>query len=247
MPSKIDRATHFYDYLAPHFAQLSNRRRAYLSAVEELIISQIPHSSRSLLDVGAGDGARASRIAHGAGIENLVLLEPSPEMRKNWPPSVEHWPIPAEQLCDKQASFDVITCLWNVLGHISPAGNRAEVLRHCARLLSPEGLLFVDVNYRYNARHYRIAPTLLRMLHDLIHPNVKNGDVTVRWNLEGSRYTTKGHVFTQREFRRMATSAGLTIVKQFTVDYDTGKLCRQQFTGNPLYVLRRADNASPNA
>ena len=55
----------------------------------------------------------------------------------------------AEDLHLVQAEFDIITCLWNVLGHIFPFARRIEVLRKFARLLSPQGKLFIDVSHRY--------------------------------------------------------------------------------------------------
>lgn len=52
-----------YDRIAPSFARLSEQRRAYLDAVERLIVSAIPAGSHSLLDIGAGDGVRSLGIA----------------------------------------------------------------------------------------------------------------------------------------------------------------------------------------
>jgi len=228
-----------YDRIARELGPLSDRRRAYLARIEQLVISEIPQGSRSLLDVGAGDGARASRIAQASGVKHLVLLEPSAEMRGKWPPETRGWPMRAEELCQKSDVFDVITCLWNVLGHIFPSENRIEVLRHCSRLLSPEGLLFIDVNHRYNAMHYGLLPTALRILRDRARPSEKNGDVIVRWDVDGASYTTNGHVFTHTEFCRIAEAAGLTIKKRFTVDYANGKVHQSRFAGNLLYVLGR--------
>ena len=228
-----------YDRIAPEFEQLSNHRRAYLAGIEQLVISKIPHSSCSLLDLGAGDGTRALRIAKATGIKNLVLLEPSAEMRKKWPAHVRGWSMRAEDLAERDETFDVITCLWNVLGHLSPHSSRIEVMRHCARLLAPDGRLFLDVNYRYNAAHYGLVPTALRILRDLARPDEQNGDVIVRWKIDGTTYATNGHVFTHSELRRMLRSAGLMLEKQFTVSYSTGKIHRSQLAGNPLYILRR--------
>ena len=228
-----------YDQIAPQFVQLSEQRRTYLTAIEKLVISQIPRGASSLLDIGSGDGKRAFRIAQASGLKTIVLLEPSAEMRAQWPAGTQGWAIPAEELRHKDEVFDVITCLWNVLGHISPAATRLQVLRECARLLSPEGVLLIDVNHRYNARHYGLLPTLRRILYDLVRPNARNGDVTVRWNVNGTSYATGGHVFTHREFESLAHSAGFQIARKFTVDYRTGHIRRSKFSGHPLYVLQR--------
>lgn len=234
-------AVEAYDRIAKEFGRLSEARRAYLDSVEELVIEAVPEGARSLLDVGAGDGRRARRIAEGAGIEEVVLLEPSSEMRKLWPAGIRGWAVRAEELGGRHdVSFDVITCLWNVLGHVFPPEKRVETLRSLARLLTPAGLIFIDVNHRYNARQYGFVRTALRMMLDKVRPNERNGDVVVRWHVDGTTYAAEGHVFTQREFRRIADAAGLGIRKMFTVDYETGQIRHSRFGGNPLYVLGRA-------
>ncbi|MGC2658111.1 MAG: class I SAM-dependent methyltransferase [Bryobacteraceae bacterium] len=229
-----------YDRIAAFYPELSARRKAYLTGIEGLIVAEIPQAAKSLLDVGAGDGTRALRIGEATGITDLVLLEPSAAMRAHWPAHVRGWPIRAEDLHAQKGSFDVIICLWNVLGHIFPAINRVWVLRQCARLLSPNGLLFIDVNHRYNARCYGALPTALRALRDRLSPNEKNGDVISRWKVDGAIYAADGHVFTDAEFRRVTAEAGLSIKSQVAVDYETGDICRSSFSGNLFYVIQRA-------
>jgi 2-polyprenyl-3-methyl-5-hydroxy-6-metoxy-1,4-benzoquinol methylase len=199
-----------YDRIAPQFASVAGPRRAYLEQIDRLIISEIPRGSRSLLDVGAGDGARGLRIACAAGLQEVTLLEPSAGMRSKWPPGMRGIAIRAEELSSVAGNFDVILCLWNVLGHVFPAAKRVEVLRQFARLASAGGRVFIDFNHRYNIHRYGLWPTL------------------------GPR----GHAFTSREVTRMIAAAGLQVERKYIVDYATGELCRRQFQGNPLYVLQ---------
>ncbi len=233
-----------YDRIAPEFARLSERRRSYLDRIDQLVISHIPPGSRTLLDVGAGDGIRAARIAQARGVEELTLLEPSAEMRRYWPAGIQGWAMRAEELHRQHAQFDVITCLWNVLGHIFPSRSRAELLRQFARLLAPKGLLFIDVNHRYNARHYGTAATLLRLVRDRVLSNESTGDVIAHWEVGGIKYATNGHVFTHGEFCRLLPTTGLTMVKRLIVDYATGEIRRSKFGGNLFYVLQRTAPAS---
>jgi len=225
-----------YDRIAPIFPRLSEERRAYLDGIDRLVIAGIPSGAGSLLDVGAGDGSRSRRIAAAKSIPELVLLEPSVPMQRNGP---AFRTMRAEDLHSVQAEFDVIVCLWNVLGHIFPESSRIEVLRQFARLASAHGKIFIDVSHRYNARHYGALPTATRFLRDRMFPNESNGDVQVSWDIEGTRYSTAGHVFTHREVRRLCRSAGLRIEKRFVVDYATGQTRRWTFEGHLLYVLRR--------
>ena len=198
-----------------------------------------------MLDVGAGDGRRGRRIAQAREIDDLVLLEPSVAMQGNHGSGATFRTMRAEKLHAVTGEFDVITCLWNVLGHIFPAATRAEVLHQFARLVSPQGKIFVDLHHRYNMRHYGAIPTALRFLRDRLMWKESNGDVVVAWNLEHGPCTTRGHVFTGREFRSLAQAAGLNIEARYVVDYASGQCRRWAIEGHLLYVLRRI--ASPSA
>ncbi len=231
-----------YDAIAPQYSELSAERSAYLAAVEKSIVSQIPNTARSMLDIGSGDGVRGLRIAKQAGIKDVVLLEPSPAMRAQISQDAEIWPIRAEALANyagaRERRFDVITCLWNVLGHL-PADDRKEVLRQVHRLLSPTGTFFVDLIHRYNIRSYGLIKTTLRYLKDRFAPNPANGDVIVRWKTQSRSCTTQGHVFTNTEMLALAKTAGLKPKMRVAIDYETGEIRPLAFQGNLLYAFRR--------
>ena len=226
-----------YDLIAPVFPRLAERRRPYLDGIDRLVLSEMPPGACSLLDVGAGDGTRARRIACARGIAELVLLEPSLAMQASGSAGAKVWTMRAEELNSVHARFDVITCLWNVLGHIFPSAGRIEVLRQFGRLLSPQGKIFVDVNHRYNSAHYGALPTAMRFLRDRFSPDEENGDVAVSWDLEETRCITVGHVFTHKEILALSVAAGLTMEKRFVLDYTTGEQRRWSFEGNLLYIL----------
>jgi len=226
-----------YDRVAAFYASLRAARRPYLDAVERLVVSLIPAESRSMLDVGAGDGARAARIFKEAGLSDLVLLEPSREMRRRIAVDAEIWPDRAELMRVPERRFDVITCLWNVLGHIRPQQSRTFALRRLGRLLSPHGRIFLDVHHRYNARSYGLPRTVLRFAQDHAVPAERRGDVTVAWSFAGLQCSTYGHVFTHREMLRLSRAADLHIAARYVVDYRTGELCRSGMQGHLLYVL----------
>ena len=229
-----------YDLISSQFPAIAQRRKRYLDAVDDLIVDRAPSGSRSLLDIGAGDGSRAHTIASRAGIAKVVLLEPSRGMSCLGNGSAEIWDIRAEDLkvSEETPRFDVITCLWNVLGHIRPAAARVQVLSNLRQLLNPAGKLFIDVNHRYNVRAYGRVKSALRFVNDRILPREENGDVTAHWSVGGGECSTSGHVFTDREMRGLASNANLKVEECIPVDYETGERTRFLFQGNLLYVLR---------
>ena len=238
-----------YGRLASRYPAFADRRRRYLRAVEDLIVSRLPVSANSLLDIGAGDGARALRIAASAGIRRIVLVEPSSGMSRLVPSAAELWRLRAEDLNPAAVSerFDAITCLWNSLGHVPGDQNRRSALSSMAQILSPTGMLFLDVNHRYNAHGYGFSATCARWIQDLVRCDPRNGDVTASWRVGESRVSTYGHVFTHREVMRLAQFAGLQLEGRIVVDYENGSVRRLPWLGNLLYIFRRSSRTDSSS
>jgi len=230
-----------YGRLSQAYGELARRRERYLAGVEREIVRRVPSGSKSLLDIGAGDGSRAVRIASQAGTGRIVLVEPSEKMITQTPNGVEIWRVRAEELAVRPSGekFDVITCLWNVLGHVRGKAHRTRGLSAAQNLLSEKGKLFVDVTHRYNVRSYGLVPTALRLLHDFLVRREENGDVVAYWNTGESRISTYGHVFTHNEVMHLALTCGLKMEERVVIDYENGRVRRNAFQGNLLYVLRR--------
>jgi 2-polyprenyl-3-methyl-5-hydroxy-6-metoxy-1,4-benzoquinol methylase len=259
-----------YSRLAPHYGNISRRREPYLRSIEKIIASRVPPASKSLLDVGAGDGIRTLRIARECGIQRIVLVEPSLEMaaRATGMEKTTVWNIRAEEVGAKGPScstfgddgselgthenageqrFDVITCLWNVLGHIRRVERRERAMRGMADRLTPWGKCFLDVNHRYNLRSYGVIASAARFVRDSLFYKETNADVIATWDIDGNSVSTHGHVFTDREVRQLAAAAGLSIEDRIVVDYGTGKIRRFAFEGNLLYVFRRSSRTDSSS
>jgi SAM-dependent methyltransferase len=225
-----------YDALAGSYHSLVESKSRYLRKIEDLVISHIA-GAQSLLDVGAGDGARTLRIAESARIIRVVLVEPSARMRNQCQQQVEYWPCRAAQIPENAPKFDVVTCLWNVLGHLPNHEERVFVLSRLRAHLAPAGAIFLDVNHRYNVAAYGGAKTLLRMAYDFAFPSEKNGDVIVSWCVGDHSIRTHGHVFTRGEVNSLFRSSGLTIRKMWVVNYHSGEQHKSPLFGNLLYQL----------
>jgi 2-polyprenyl-3-methyl-5-hydroxy-6-metoxy-1,4-benzoquinol methylase len=228
-----------YDAFAPYYSAYAKTRAPYLRKVEDVVIAHAPRAG-SLLDVGAGDGRRALRIAQSTDMRRTVLLEPSAGMRAQCPPGIEIWPYSASEIPDSGLQFDVLTCFWNVLGHLERPQQRVSALRKFRDLLAPRGMVFLDVSHRYNAESYGWCMTLLRMAGDFFLRSEKQGDVAVIWKVGAKTIHTTGHVFTQREIKRLVRSAGLKILRRWIVSYETGRETKLPLRGHLLYQLARA-------
>jgi len=167
-------------------------------------------------------------------------MEPSAGMRAQCPPGVEVWPCSALEIPDSGLQFEVITCLWNVLGHIEGPQQRVSALIQFRKMLAPHGMVFLDVSHRYNAESYGWSMTFLRMAGDFFLRSEKRGDVAVAWKAGEQVIRTSGHVFTHREIKRHVRSAGLKILKRWIISYETGRESKLPLRGHLLYQLARA-------
>jgi SAM-dependent methyltransferase len=227
-----------FEAFAPYLDAYAATRRRYLEAVDAIVATRIPRGARSLLDVGAGDGRRAVEIAARAGIERVVLVEPCAPLaalcRERAAAAV--WQTRAEELaCDER--FDAISCLWNVLGHVSTPEARVEALSRMRHALAPKGRIWLDLHNRYNARYYGWAPTISRILYDAARPSPANGDVTFTLRANGVAVAATGHVFAPAEAARLFRAAGLAVARRWIVDYETGERRRTVVAGHLLYEL----------
>lgn len=228
-----------YDALAPSYKSYAEGRRSYIRVINDIVIARARHGA-SLLDVGAGDGNRAIEIGRSVEARRVVLVEPSAGMRAYCPEGSEVWPCSILEIPADTPSFEVITCLWNVLGHVQDEQRRLHALNKLRKLLLPGGVIFLDVSHRYNAASYGWTKTVARMAADIFFPSEKNGDVIVSWNTGAHAISTQSHVFTHREMRNLFSSAGLKILRRWVVNYETGTKCRVAFGGHLFYQLTSA-------
>ncbi len=234
-----------YDLLADEYRSFCRRRAAYFAAVDTYISERISPDATSLLDVGAGDGHRAVELAAKLGLSHVVLCEPSVAMAARcrelapdavWQCRAEELPGPGERGDD---AFDVITCLWNVLGHVAGRAARVAALGRMRALLARSGAIYMDVNNRHNAAAYGRLRILYRRLVDAAFPDDSRGDAVFDWTIKSRVIRATGHLFTPREIEGIIAASGLAVRERTAIDYQTGARQRSPFRGQLVYILTR--------
>jgi SAM-dependent methyltransferase len=226
----------FYDAIAPGYADISEPRLPYLDGIDDLVVSKArAMQAKSYIDIGCGDGRRTLKIAAALGIampvgvdESRGMLNQSVELR------TEHASVSALDLPER---FDVITALWNVMGHV-PDSLRATALANMTRHLRFGGSLMLDVNNRYNARAYGSG---------IVEANKKadqsgeySGEVTAHHEVDGVTFATVGHVFHPNEIDRLVDGiSGLRIRDKLFIDYSTGETVAWPDQGQVFYDIVR--------
>lgn len=234
-----DTSSDIYDALAPYYREYAEKKSAYLVAVDCFVLDNISVSAKSLLDVGSGDGVRAMALARQKGITETVLCDLSAEMadRCRALGPVEVWQVAAQNLPATVRRFDVITCLWNVLGHLPGRVERIRALAGMRELLTDRGVIFFDVNNRHNASAYGLLRVFGRIVLDFLSPDERRGDASFDWKIGDKTFPAMGHLFTPDEIEGIISASGLKIRKRVAVDYAKGTKSLSLLKGQLVYMV----------
>lgn len=230
----------FYTQFAGSYRKYSATRRAYLSAVNDFIKREVGFV-KTIVDVGSGDGKRSSLISNLLDSKNLTLIDNSIGMinlAKNIRDAVVIKGDISSTEFESDNKYDVALCLWNVLGHIA-SDKREIALKNLASLIHSQGIIFLDVNNRYNVSHYGIKNVLRNICKDIFVPRKSNGDFELNINTDKGKINTTVHIFNSYEIERLFKSAGLTILKREIISYDTGEIKNNFWNGQLVYKLTK--------
>lgn len=227
-----------YSRLANDYSSISSERQEYLDAVDRLVRPYLP--GKKILDVGSGDGQRIQQLAKLSRPSSVLCLEPSEGMYEliTSKTTLTALKQPAQvfnpDLCTK---YDVITCLWNVLGHIPYEDLPATLLNLNAYLVT-DGVLVFDINNRHNKSYGRFVGWYRRIL-DRFFFRPSRGDAAFTKTVNGQSTTLRGHLFTHREVLNLLASAGFQVIRHLTVNYSTGSVSSGLYDGQHFFVATK--------
>jgi 2-polyprenyl-3-methyl-5-hydroxy-6-metoxy-1,4-benzoquinol methylase len=223
----------YYNSIAETYSLQSKGKMAYLNTIDNLVIEKMKgYSNLNYLDIGSGDGRRSLKIAKNLKVRRLTMLDDSKGM--------------ASLLRDKNIilnlvsffdfktdeKYDLITCLWNVLGHFSSRKHRLDFFQKIDGLLSKNGFLFFDVNNRYNISFYGFENVMNNVEKDRTN-NEENG-----WFLlKNDRVSTKVYIHNPFDIHEYLNGTSLQIQDTFFVNYESGKIEKTFFEGQLFYVI----------
>lgn len=231
-----------YDAIAPLYEEYSEKYRAYLNAIDQMVIDRLTPGMR-LLDIGSGDGRRLKKITAHHQLKEVVAVEPSPQMAALCRQTTG---FPVHMICGdalvqlSETPFDAITALWNVFGHMADSAARLQTLKAMAKKLKPGGIIMLDVNNRHNQLSYGRLNVLKRRIIDALAFDERRGDAYFDWKIGDKTFPASGHLFTPREIERLFAQADLRIAERWSVNYKTGERSASPFNGQLFYVLQSA-------
>ena len=229
---KIDSSKEFYSETADHYEKIRSKQYLYNKTVDSIIIDSVKDQIKNILDVGAGNGKRGIYIKEKLNASEILLLEESKEMVKNIKRTAVV-DVKVESILDYHSDrkFDLIICLWNVLGHIDDKTNRVIALKKMKSSLSDKGVIFIDFNNRMNVKHYGFKNFIRNSIRTLFTKD------SGWFNLELHGIKTKVYVHNFSEMTELIKNAGLNIRFMKSIDYSTGEIHKSRFKGQLLFCL----------
>lgn len=222
-----------YNKAAENYSDISAKRNNYNNRINEIIIENAG-SPKSYLDVGCGDGERSLLIFKNVGAKTAVFIDDSEEMiNKNKTSDIVNVIKSSVLDFNSDRRFDLITCLWNVLGHIEKFEDREKALFIMKNHLTEKGKIILDVNNRYNVKNYGFVNILKNYWKDLL----KKDSGWFEFNYEN--YKSKVYIHNLKEIKELVINSGLIIEKMLFVNYKTGELMKNSYAGQIVAILKR--------
>ena len=231
----------FYTKFAGSYAEYALTKNSYLSAIDEFVIRESKNSAK-MIDIGSGNGIRSKKIADSIKVSELTLVDNSHGMvslLKN----IEKASVILDDISNvkfkSKDKFEIVTCLWNVIGHIPTIEERSIAMKNIRESLMQDGLAFIDVNNRYNISEYGLRNVIKNIFKDIILRRKTNGNFELKVRTDREIIKTEVHIFYPFEMNRLIKSSGLKIIKRQIINYQTGKKCRSILGGQLVYKLSR--------
>lgn len=227
----------FYAKNYGYYEDARSRKSSYMKAADSLVVDNIERGP--VLDVGCGDGLRALSLA-GKYKSDIVGMDNCVEMvemaNRNGIQAVLHEDIVAlsdETIGRFRGKFGTIFCLWNVLGHIIHVEDRGKAMRGIVEFLADDGVLFVDVNNRFNIHQYGFFRCLRNAIIGIFQ---KEKGIFV---LPINDSMTQVYLSSKTEFVDLLNGSGLRIDRLAYVNYQNGEIEKKSWHGQLFAVCRK--------
>lgn len=228
----MNSSKNYYNKLAESYAEITNSRLSYLNAVDD-IVTEKGLGAETYLDVGAGDGRRSMKISAILKPKKVTLIDNAVRIAEKIAklPDVHLFIGTIEEFNHKE-KFDLITCLWNVLGHIGTESDRLSFFNSVKKLLSKNGKCILDVNNRYNIEYYGSENVMENLKKDVF-----GEEDSGYFKLDHESIITSVYTHAPYEIEKMIKAVGLKVTEVLYIDYETGQIRKSCFEGQMVYVI----------
>ncbi|ARV60619.1 hypothetical protein BZZ01_20170 [Nostocales cyanobacterium HT-58-2] len=237
-----------FEIIAENYDQtIGKRREVYNQAVDNIVLDALQsYPSPVILDAGCGTATRPAKLkcllpkARICGVDashNMIEIAQTRGLDEVRVCRLEDIDYPDQ-------TFDVVTCLFFVICHMSSEAERSRAIANLYRVLKPGGLLFIDaINTWHLGEGLAFRRTILEALWDyiwsILDPRLAPGDKIYSTEHNGRRLRGFFHSFTHHSLSRLLEKEKFTIEQKYTLGYNSGLLHHHSFKGQLLQICRR--------
>ncbi|MFA4827373.1 MAG: class I SAM-dependent methyltransferase [Candidatus Shapirobacteria bacterium] len=232
-----------YDEFAPFYRKYSKEKKEYIDTIDKIISDYcVKKTIIKMIDLGCGDGVRGKSLAQKIKPEVIKMVDNSEKMieraKKLCGVKIAEGDFSEKRWREKDR-YEVVICLWNVLGHISSYKKRLWALKNIRSVLAEEGVAFVDLSNRYNVKYYGWSKVWKNIKEDLKRPSYKNGNFKYLIDVGLKKIPSVCHFFNPWEMEKMIREAGLKIKKRYFINYENGKIEKYFWSGHIFSILEK--------
>lgn len=220
-----------FDILSEQYDKTSLKRKKYNDSINEIVKQFIDGDKYyCILDVGCGTGTRARELLktldhyeyYGCDISTKMIAKAT----QNGLSNISYGDVTNLQY--ENGKFDIVLCLFNVLGYLHHESDILKALSELSRVVKDDGVIFIDVmnqqhvgeKLQYKKRYFSHLITTIKSYMFFGKPY---GQL---FKLSIDNKQLEGYVrgFRAKEIKRLVSKANLEIIKSHIVGYDSGQI-----------------------
>lgn len=223
----------FYDGVSDSYEAKSKTRSLYIEKVNSKIIEILKKKDvKTYLDIGIGDGTRASLLISKLGIskENYFGIEPSKKMYQIASKNLLKKNLYNKNLEDfkNDFKFDCIWFLWNVIGHIDQPEFFFSKL---TKSINNNGYIIFDFNNLFNIEEYGRINYLKNKILGLFISKFK-------FKLNYKSNCTYVYFYKKSYILKILEQNNINLESTYYINYQNGNIEKNMSKGQVLMVCK---------
>jgi SAM-dependent methyltransferase len=232
-----------YDQLGTNYENYVKKAKTYHDAVDQIVHKELTGlfiDKINWLDVGSAEGNRITKIIEKYNT-NLTCIDNSEVMvnlmkekgLKAFAGDISN----KYTLSFSPQEFNIISMLYNVLGQIETPVLKEAALLNIHNVLKDDGVLIFDVSNKWNFKRYKKINVLKSIFLDIF--GLDDGDFKLTISVGDKQFESMSHCFTYFEVKKLLKKCGFKIHKKYFVNYRTGVIENNLFSGQILIFAKK--------
>lgn len=235
-----------FNELSENYDEKSYKRNKYIDAINNEILNNLVNiKNTKILDIGCGTGSRTKKILNKLESYNYYGCDISTEMikkaKENGLKNIKYGDV--TNLPYGNGEFDVVLCLFNVLGYVHDKNDLDKAFSEIARVAHKNSVILIDVmNQQHIGEgleyHKNQVSHFLTFIKSVFTFGKTYGQL---FYIEHNNDKLQGYVrgFKEKELTKVILRNNMQINNIKVVGYDTGTIYQEKRKGQLFFNLSK--------